>query len=118
MPKKKAAAALQYLDPSFFEHSPKHRAELEEARVAQDLARALYDLRVASGKSLKELARAAGMTAKSLEKLEKGEHARPTLALLRQVASPLGKRIELKIVGAQSRRAPAKGAAGQKPRYV
>ena len=96
--KKKPAAALQYLDPSFFERNPKHRAQLEEAKAYQEIARAFFDLRAASGLSAKEVGRAAGMSTRTIEKLESGEHPRPTLALLRQVASALGKKVELRLV--------------------
>jgi len=110
--KKKPAAALQYLDPSFFERNPKHRAQLEEAKAYQEIARAFFDLRAASGLSAKEVGRAAGMSARTIEKLESGEHPRPTLALLRQVASALGKKVELRLVAGKkgSRKTSARAA--------
>jgi hypothetical protein len=103
--RKKPAAALQYLDPSFFERSPKHRAGLEEARSVQEIGRALFDLRARAGLSLREVARAAGMTARCLERLENGETPRQSLARLRQVAAALGQRVELRIVSARGRAA-------------
>jgi transcriptional regulator with XRE-family HTH domain len=114
MAKKKTSAALQYLDPSFFENSPKHRAQLEEARATQEIGRLVYDLRTRSGLSAKELARSAGLSAKALEKLESGESPRTSLAQLRQVASALGQRVELKLVSAKKARTRAKAPAASK----
>ena len=103
--KKKPAAALQYLDASFFEHSPKHRAARAEAEASQEIGRLVYDLRSKSGLTHKQLARAAGLTPKSLEKLESGSNPRLALAQLRQVAAALGQRVEVKLVtkGARSK---------------
>ena len=121
--KKQAPAALQYLDPSFFEHSPKHRAAAEEARANQEIARALYDLRVQAGLSHKDLARASGVTARTLQKLEANESPRQSLSLLRQIAAALGKRVELKLVAQRKGRArkaaahaePSRGRTGSTP---
>jgi lambda repressor-like predicted transcriptional regulator len=110
--RKKPSAALQYLDPSFFEHSPKHRAALEEARASQEIGRLVAGLRTGSGMSVRELARAAGLTPKALEKLVSGTNPRLGLAQLRQVASALGRRVEVKIVGrskASQRETASKG---------
>lgn len=96
--KRPASAALQYLDPAFFERSPKHRAALEEARASQEIGRLVYDLRVKSGLSPRDLARAAGLTPKTLEKLENGANPRLALGQLRQVAAALGKRVKLELV--------------------
>jgi DNA-binding Xre family transcriptional regulator len=103
-PKHPTSAALQYLDPSFFERSPKHRAALEEARASQEIGRLVYDLRVKSGLSPRELARAAGLTPKALEKLENGANPRLALGQLRQVATALGQRVELKLVAERKTR--------------
>ena len=99
-PKKPAAAALQYLDPSFFERNPRHRAALEEARASQEIALLVSRLRAGSGMSVRELAKAAGLTPKTLEKLESGANPRLALAQLRQVAAALGQRVEVKLVAA------------------
>jgi transcriptional regulator with XRE-family HTH domain len=114
MAKKKTSAALQYLDPSFFENSPKHRAQLEEARATQEIGRLVYDLRTRSGLSAKELAKSAGLSAKALEKLESGESPRTSLAQLRQVASALGQRVELKLVSAKKGRTRSKAPTASK----
>lgn len=92
------AAALQYLDPSFFERHPKHRAALEEARASQEIAQLVARLRAESRLGLRELARAAGLTAKTLEKLESGANPRLALSQLRQVAAALGQRVEVRLV--------------------
>jgi len=117
--KKQPAAALQYLDPAFFEHSPKHKAALEETRSSQEIARAVYDLRTRAGISAKELARAAGLSPRALEKLESGESPRQSLSQLRQVAAALGKKVELKIVAAKGKsraKKPHSAEPEKKPR--
>lgn len=101
MATKKPAAALQYLDASFFERSPKHRAALEEARASQEIAQLVFGLRARAGLELRELARAAGLTPKALERLENGANPRLALAQLRQVAAALGQRVEIKLVSAR-----------------
>jgi len=108
---KKPAAALQYLDPSFFERSPKHRAALEEARASQEIAQLVSRLRGGAGLSVRELARAAGLTPKTLEKLESGANPRLAFTQLRAVAAALGQRVQVKLV------ADKKGKKGSaKPR--
>ncbi len=92
------AAALQYLDPSFFERHPRHRAALEEARASQEIAQLVARLRAESRLGLRELARAAGLAPKTLAKLESGANPRLALAQLRQVASALGQRVEVRLV--------------------
>src|SRR5262245_29798136 len=123
MSKKSApAAALQYLDPSFFERNPKHRAALEELRASQEIAQLVSSLRAGAKLSVKELARAAGLSAKSLEKLESGANPRVALAQLRQVAAALGKKVEVKLVAAgrtrtgQTKSTPGAGVA--RPRQL
>lgn len=113
------AAALQYLDPSFFERHPKHRAALEEARASQEIAQLVSRLRAESKLSARELARAAGMTPKSLAKLESGANPRLALGQLRQVAAALGQRVQVTLVATASTPRPRKtrarsggGAAG------
>ncbi|MSR61312.1 MAG: XRE family transcriptional regulator [Planctomycetes bacterium] len=108
--KKTTSAALQYLDPSFFEHSPKHRAALEEARASQEIAQLVSQLRGGAGMSLRELARAAGLTPKTLEKLESGANPRLAFTQLRAVAAALGQRVQVRLVsdGRRKKRASAK----------
>jgi transcriptional regulator with XRE-family HTH domain len=111
------AAALQYLDPSFFERNPKHRAALEEARASAEIAQLVSGLRAGSGLGVKELARAAGLTPKALERLESGANPRLALAQLRQVATALGQRVEVRLVaaGRKARPAPRRGPGGASP---
>ncbi len=100
---KKPSVALEYLDPTFFERNPKRLAELEEARSSKEIARAIYDLRTRARFSQKELARAAGVSARTIEKLETDQYPRHSLGMLRRVAASLGKRVELKLVSAKAR---------------
>ena len=116
------AAALQYLDPSFFERNPKHRAALEEARASQEIAQLVSRLRAGAHMSVRELARAAGLTPKALEKLESGANPRVALAQLRQIAAALGQRVEVKLVadskGARTRKGLDGGASAAAPRRL
>lgn len=115
--RKKPAAALQYLDPSFFERNPKHRAALEEARTSQEIAQLVSRLRAGAGLSLRDLARSAGLPTKSLEKLESGANPRLALSQLRQVASALGQRVEVRVVPeAKPKRSRSKAKSLDGPR--
>src|SRR5262245_6767047 len=87
---KKPAAALEYLDKSFFDRNPKHIAELEEVRAGKEIARKIYELRTKAGLSQKELAQQACTTARTIAKLESDESPRHALGMLRQVAAALG----------------------------
>ena len=99
--KKKAPAALEYLSPAFFERNPRRLAQLEELRSSKEIARAIYDLRSGAGFSQRELARAAGVTPRTIERLEADEYPRHSLGMLRRIAAALGKKVELKIVAAK-----------------
>src|SRR5262245_35883851 len=121
MSRKKSApaAALPYLDPSFFERNPKHRAALEEVRASQEIAQLVSSLRAGAKLGVKELARAAGLSTKALEKLESGTNPRVALAQLRQVAAALGKKVEVTLVTAgRARAGKAKPDHGARPRQL
>lgn len=114
--KKTPAAALQYLDASFFEQSPKHRAALEETRASQEIGQLVSGLRAGAGMSVRELARSAGLTPKALEKLENGTNPRLALGQLRQVAAALGQKVELKLVGKRKSSTPRAPRASKSAR--
>jgi transcriptional regulator with XRE-family HTH domain len=71
---------------------PGDAAALEAKRLAGTLGTELRNARTAAGLSLDAVARAAGMSAAQLSRIERAANAQPTLEQLWRAAAPLGLR--------------------------
>lgn len=63
---------------------------IEDGRAADALSRELQSARSAQGRSLREVAQAAGISPAYLQKLERSRVAEPSPRILRQVSNALG----------------------------
>jgi len=84
-------------------------AELYERFLADsEVASMLYRARTEAGLSQRELARRVGTTASVICRLEDADYAGHSLAMLRRIAAAVGKRVEVRFVGAgQGKRSAA-----------
>ncbi|RYD34279.1 MAG: XRE family transcriptional regulator, partial [Verrucomicrobiaceae bacterium] len=62
MKKKTTTDALKIIDQEFYEGQPERQAELERAKAEDAVARRIYDLRIKSGLTQKQLAQRVGTT--------------------------------------------------------
>jgi DNA-binding XRE family transcriptional regulator len=71
---------------------------LEQERANLDVARKIYDLRTRAKLSQGELAKRVGTTQPVISRLEDGDYEGHSLAMLRRIAAPLEKRVQIRFV--------------------
>jgi len=97
MKRKQAADALEIIDRRFF-RSPRARKELAEAEASAQVSRLLFELRSRAGLTQQELADKVGTSHSVISRIEADDYQGHSLALLRRVASALGKRVEIRFL--------------------
>jgi ribosome-binding protein aMBF1 (putative translation factor) len=94
----KTSDALEIIYREFYEGKPERIAELEEARVNDDVARQVRELREEAGLSQQELAEIVGTTASVICRLEDADYEGHSLSMLNRIASAFDKRIKIDFV--------------------
>ncbi|MGQ0723228.1 MAG: helix-turn-helix transcriptional regulator [Candidatus Eiseniibacteriota bacterium] len=112
MPRKHGfvSPALRHLEDRYIGSDPERRAAYEEALANAQVAHAICDLRSRAKLTQRELARLVGTSASVISRLEDAGYEGHSLALLRRIASALGRRIEIRFLPrlrAASRSRPA-----------
>lgn len=82
----------------FLTESPDAQRLLHEARLAADLAEAVYTLRSEAGLTQRELAARVGTTASVISRLESADYQGHSLGMLNRIAAAVGKAVELHFV--------------------
>lgn len=98
----KTSDALEIIYQEFYEGQPERITELEEARVNDDVARKIRELREAAGLSQRKLAQLVGTTASVICRLEDADYEGHSISMLNRIASALDRRIKIdfvKVVG-------------------
>lgn len=90
--------AVEILHSRFYAGKPKRLAELEEARVNDDIARQIAALRSEAGLSQKDLAKLVGTTPSVISRLESADYAGHSMAMLRRIAAALNSRVRVRFV--------------------
>ena len=109
MPKKRKATsdAVEILHRRYYQGKPERLAQLEEARVEDDLARSIYELREQAGLTQARLAKMIGTTESVISRLEDSDYTGHSLAMLRRIAEAVGKRVEIRFVPRKEKLQPA-----------
>ena len=109
MPKKRKATsdAVDILHRRYYQGKPERLAQLEEARVEDDLARSIYELRQQAGLTQARLAKMIGTTESVISRLEDSDYTGHSLAMLRRIAEAVGKRVEIRFVPREEKLQPA-----------
>ena len=94
----KTSDALEIIYKEFYEGKPERIAELEEARVNDDVARQIRELREEAGLSQQKLAELVGTTASVICRLEDADYEGHSLSMLNRIASALERRIKIDFV--------------------
>ena len=105
--KKKTTDAIDIIHERYFRGQPDMLAMLEEARVNDDIARKIYDLRTAAGLTQRQLAKLVGTTASVICRLEDADYQGHSLAMLNRIAAALNKRVKIEFVPVPKRRKSA-----------
>ena len=90
--------ALEIIYQEFYEGKPDRIAELEEARVNDDVARKIRESREEAGLSQRKLAEIVGTTASVICRLEDADYEGHSLSMLNRIASALDRRIKIDFV--------------------
>lgn len=91
----------------FYQGKPDRIADLEKAKVEDEIARKIYDLRTKAGLSQRALAKMIGTTASVICRLEGADYDGHSLSMLNRIAAALNKRVEINFV-------PLRGKARKK----
>ena len=90
--------AVEILHRRFYEGRPGRLKNLEEARANQEIARKIYELRMAAGLTQTRLAKLIGTTASVICRLEDADYEGHSLAMLRRIGTALNQRVEIRFV--------------------
>ncbi len=90
--------ALEIIYQEFYEGNPEAIAELSSARVNDDVARKIRELREEAGFSQRKLAELIGTTASVICRLEDADYEGHSLSMLNRIATVLNKRIKIDFV--------------------
>lgn len=104
MPEKKISNALEILHQDIYEGRPERIAELEAARVNDDVARKIRELREAANLSQRQLAALVNTQASVICRLEDADYEGHSLAMLNRIATALNQRLSINFVPLTSSR--------------
>jgi ribosome-binding protein aMBF1 (putative translation factor) len=96
--KRKTSDAIKILHQRYYKNNPKRLAGLEQARLDNDVARKLYELRRSAGLSQRELAELVGTTASVICRLEDSDYEGHSFAMLNRIAAALHKKVVIDFV--------------------
>jgi ribosome-binding protein aMBF1 (putative translation factor) len=96
--RKPTSDAVEIIHLRFYEGRPDRLAELEEARIHDEVARKIYQLRTKAGLSQRQLAKLVGTTASVICRVEDADYEGHSLPLLRRIATALNRRVEIRFV--------------------
>jgi DNA-binding XRE family transcriptional regulator len=90
--------AVEILHRRLVGDDPEKLSELEKIRADNDVARKIYDLRMKSGLTQRDLAKLVGTTASVICRLEDADYEGHSLAMLNRIATALNKRVEIRFL--------------------
>jgi ribosome-binding protein aMBF1 (putative translation factor) len=93
--------ALRYAFDRYIGTDPVRTESFEEELINAELARKIHDLRIDAGLTQKQLADRVGTTASVISRLEDADYQGHSLAMLRRIATALGKRVEIRFMPAK-----------------
>jgi DNA-binding XRE family transcriptional regulator len=96
--RKPTSDAVDIIHRRYYEGRPGRLAELEEARIHDEVARKLYQLRTKAGLTQRQLAKLVGTTASVICRVEDADYDGHSLPLLRRIAKALDRRVEIRFV--------------------
>ncbi len=102
--------AIEVLD-DLFGDTPGYREAVAEEVERLDIARVIYEARVAAGLSQKQLADKIGSRQSVISRLEDADYGAHSLSMLRRIAQALGQRLEVKFAPVEVERAAEAVAA-------
>ena len=96
--KEKTSDAIDILHRRYVRDDAKKLSELEAIRADNEVARKIYDLRIKSGLSQRELAKMVGTSPSAICRLEDADYEGHSMAMLNRIAEALDRRVEIRFV--------------------
>lgn len=96
--RKRTSDAVKILHRRFYQGNPERLADLEEARVNDEIARKIATSRKEKNLSQRELAALVGTTASVICRLEDADYEGHSLAMLNRIAAALNMRLSINFV--------------------
>ena len=97
--------AVEILRRRYVGDDVRRAAEVERERTNAEVARLIYDQRIAAGLTQKELAKVARTTQSVISRLEDADYEGHSLTMLQRIASALGQRITIGMASDERRSA-------------
>jgi ribosome-binding protein aMBF1 (putative translation factor) len=94
--KRQTTDAVQILRRRFIAENAKSEALLEQMRADAEVARTIHRLRSGAKLTQQALAERVGTTASVISRLEDADYTGHSLAMLRRIATALGRRVEIR----------------------
>jgi DNA-binding XRE family transcriptional regulator len=104
--RKPTSDAVEIIHRRYYEGQPARLAELEEARIHDEVARKIYQLRTKAGLTQRQLAKLVGTTASVICRVEDADYDGHSLPLLRRIAKALNRRVEIHFVSLKHKSSP------------
>ena len=99
--------AVEILRRRFVDGDAESEALLEEIRAEAEVARTIYRLRRGAKLTQQALAERVGTTASVISRLEDADYTGHSLAMLRRIATALGRRVEIRFPAVKTAKAPS-----------
>ncbi len=99
MAKKKTDKAVKILHDRYIGDDPKRAASLEEERLSAQVARTIYQMRIESGFTQKQLADLIGTTQSVISRLEDADYEGHSLSMVSRIAEALERKVRVEVVG-------------------
>ena len=99
MAKKKTDKAGKILHDRYVGDDPKRKASLEEERLSAQVARTIYQMRVESGLTQKQLAELVGTTQSVISRLEDADYEGHSMSMVSRIAEALERQVRVQLVG-------------------
>jgi DNA-binding XRE family transcriptional regulator len=96
--RKKNTDAIEILKKRYISGRPEREAALAQIRADDAVGRKIYQLRINSALSQRELAKLVGTTASVICRLEDADYEGHSLAMLHRIAAALNKEIEINFI--------------------
>ena len=98
---------MEILHQTFYEGQPERQAQLEQARLSDEMGRRIRALREEAGLSQARLARRMGVTVQFVADLEEAAMDTNYLLWLQRVAAAVRKRVQIRCVPLRRQLQPA-----------
>jgi ribosome-binding protein aMBF1 (putative translation factor) len=96
--KKKTDKAVKILHDRYIGDDAKRMSSLEEERLGAQVARIIYQMRVESGLTQKQLANLVGTTQSVISRLEDADYEGHSLSMVNRIAGALNRRVRVEVV--------------------